>query len=56
MSLVESSVCKAPCIDCLATVSVRREDLERVMKLALCDEIRGIIGKYLNGIEAKKRI
>ena len=52
MSLVESDPCQGNCTQCSLcdnTVPVKREDLEAILKMTVCDEIRAIVGRYLNG-------
>lgn len=52
MSLTESDPCLGNCTICKQCddmIAVKREDLERILRIALCDDIRAIVGKYLNG-------
>ena len=50
MSLIENSECTGSCDKCYPqdTIPVSRKDLESIMKMSVCDDVREIIGKYLN--------
>ena len=51
MSLIESDPCQVNCTTCNLCddmIAVKRTDLERILRIALCDDIREIVGKYLN--------
>ena len=51
MSLSEYDTCTGSCPDCSEcdTILVKKEDLEKILSLALCDEIRELVASMLHG-------